>query len=302
VRLVTHVKFRRTDRPQTCYSVVWPAERSGIIGFKPTRNLISSEGLIHASMRLDSVGLLTRNVNDAKQILLEILNQSAHHSPETKLKMIQDIEPSCSSLDLKDIRIGIPWHLAAFASLHEAKFEPFKRVLSILKSAGATFVHDVRITGAQEFEALSSSERTIILDTDMKIATNSYLSSLTTNPARIHNLQDLIAFTKSCPGEEYPSRNVQVFERADATDPLSETYLKMLARDDYFSGEGGIEGALGRHRCSVLIVPTLCVTLQTFAAKAGSPVMSVPMGAYPEGTVVEIVAKNGLVNIAPGIP
>ena len=91
-------------------------------------------------------------------------------------------------------------------------------------------------------------------------------------------------------------------ERTEATDRNSELYMEMLARDEYFTGEGGIEGALGRHRCAILLVPTLCVILQTFAAKAGSPVMCVPMGSYPEGTEVEKDGKNGLVNIAPGIP
>jgi amidase len=76
----------------------------------------------------------------------------------------------------------------------------------------------------------------------------------------------------------------------------------MLAKDAYFAGDGGIEGALTRHGCHVLLVPTLCVTLQTFAAKAGSPVLSVPMGCYPEGTVVQRDKGNGLVDVAAGVP
>jgi amidase len=76
----------------------------------------------------------------------------------------------------------------------------------------------------------------------------------------------------------------------------------MIARDEYFAGEGGIESALNRHRCDVLLVPTLSVTLQTFAAKVGSPVMSVPMGSFSEDAAVEVDAKNRLINIAPGIP
>jgi amidase len=76
----------------------------------------------------------------------------------------------------------------------------------------------------------------------------------------------------------------------------------MLALNAYFTGKGGIHGALSRHRCEVLLVPTLSTTLQTFAAKTGSPVVSVPMGSYSTGTEVEKDEKNGLVNVAPGIP
>jgi amidase len=95
---------------------------------------------------------------------------------------------------------------------------------------------------------------------------------------------------------------VEGFERAQTTYPDGDLYRKMIARDEYFASEGGIEGALNCHRCDVLLVPTLSVTLQTFAAKAGSPVMSVPMGSFSKNTAVEVDAKNRLINIAPGIP
>jgi amidase len=272
------------------------------VGFKPTRGPISSEGIIHASKRLDTVGLLTRGVNDAMQITRELMCQSSHHSSDMKVKLLQGIGHMCSKSDLTGMCIGIPWHLNDLNSLHGAKVESFKKVLGALKQAGATFVHDVHVTGAEEYEALSVVEKQIILDTDMKIAINEYLASLTTNPQNIQNLRDLVDFIKSCPAEEYPQRNVEGFERAQATDPSSVLYLRMLGRDEHFAGEGGIQGALNRHRCDILLVPTLSVILQTFAAKAGSPVLSVPMGIYPEGTPVEINAKNGLVKVAPNIP
>ncbi|KAH4799537.1 hypothetical protein HBH61_226710 [Parastagonospora nodorum] len=133
--------------------------------------------------------------------------------------------------------------------------------------------------GAAEFEALTPAQKSIILDIDMKTSINTYLSSLVTNPQNIHNLYDLIAFTKACPEEEFPARNVEVLERA----------------------ERGIPGALDRRRCNVLLLPTLSVTMQTFAAKAGSPVLSLPIGVYAEDTLVERDDRNGLVDVAPGI-
>ncbi|KAF2625338.1 hypothetical protein BU25DRAFT_492979 [Macroventuria anomochaeta] len=74
----------------------------------------------------------------------------------------------------------------------------------------------------------------------------------------------------------------------------------MLEKDKYFAG--CIESALDRYDCDVLLMPTLSVALQTFAAKAGSPVISVPMGIYPEETQVEADPKIGLITVAPGIP
>ncbi|KAF1922004.1 amidase signature domain-containing protein [Ampelomyces quisqualis] len=287
---------------ETCYSIVSPAEKAGVVGFKPTRGLISSEGIIGASKRLDTVGFLTRCVEDAVTMVVAVVCQSEHLAPVERSKAVQGIAVACLKIALSGVRIGVPWNLSDLKTLHRDKFEPFKRALDALECAGATIVHNVIISGAEEYEALSPSEKQIILDTDMKIAINSYLSSLTTNPQNIHDLRDLIEFTKSCPGEEYPHRNVEGLERAQATDADDELYQSMLAKDEYFAGEGGIDGALNRHECNVLLIPTLSVTLQTFAAKAGSPVMSVPMGSFAEGTEVEVDAKNGLVNIAPGIP
>jgi amidase len=204
---------------------------------------------------MDTIGLLTHNVADAVEILLEVVSQSDHHSHQKKLKIIRDLSPACTNLDLSGMRIGITWHLNHIKNLHESKFEPFKRVLQVLKQARATFVHDLIITGAEEYENLSNNEKQIILDTDMKISIYTYLSSLKTNPNSIHTLQDLIDFTKSTPAEAYPHRNLVVLERAQSTDITNELNHKMLAKDTYFANEGGIIGALDRHRCAILLVP-----------------------------------------------
>ncbi|CBX92060.1 predicted protein [Plenodomus lingam JN3] len=52
----------------------------------------------------------------------------------------------------------------------------------------------------------------------------------------------------------------------------------MVGLDAFFTGEGGIAGALGRSRCDALVSSGLVSTLQVFAAKAGSLVLAVPVG------------------------
>lgn len=286
---------------KTCYSIASPAEKAGIIGFKPTRNLLSSDGLIHASQRLDTVGLLTRTVSDAVDILLELISHSNQHDVSLKAKLIKDITPSCPTTSLSSMHIGIPWSLQGFTTLPLPKRKAFRHVLAALQRAGATLVHDVHVSGAAEFEAQTPAHKSIILDTDIEFSINAYLSSLATNPQNIHTLRDLIVFTKSCLEEEFPRRNVEVFERAERTHPDDRLHQDMLSRDEYFAGEGGIPGALDSHQCDVLLLPTLSVTMQTFAAKAGSPVLSLPMGVYPDDAPVE-KDGNGLVDVAPGIP
>ena len=287
---------------ETCYSIVSPTEKSGIVGFKPTRGLLSSKGIIYASKRLDTVGVLTRTVSDASFFVLGLVQQSDHIPSPTKQKLLQNLSSVCSSTHLNGIRIGVPHHLSELENLPRCRKEAFEKTLTLLENAGATIIHDFQITGASSWEALSPEAKSIILDTDMKVAINSYLSSLEKNPNGIQNLQDLITFTKAHPAEQYPRRNAEGLERAEASDLNGLLYRTMLVKDNYYTGEGGIETALCTNCCDVMILPTLSVTIQSFAAKAGSPVISVPMGVFPIDTPIEKDSRNHLVNVAPGIP
>ncbi|KAH9876230.1 hypothetical protein J1614_004109 [Plenodomus biglobosus] len=209
-------------------------------------------------------------------------------------------------VDLSSIRIAIPSGFSALANLSPIKASKFIQLLSSLEHAGVTRRrnnHPQRVPHRRKSlrvpPPLSTSNHTRHRH---QLAINTYFSSLATNPHNIHNLRDLIAFTKTCPAEEYPRRNVQVLERAQATEPGIPLFKTMVAKEAYFIREGGIAGALCRHRCVVLLSPTLVSTLQIFAAMAGSPVLSVPMGVYPADTAVVEDSQNGLVEVAPGIP
>ncbi|KAF2449082.1 amidase signature enzyme, partial [Karstenula rhodostoma CBS 690.94] len=287
---------------ETSYSVVSPAERAGVVGFKPTRGLIPSEGIIFASERQDTVGLLTRTVTDASKILQEIMRHSNEGNRDSRCGSRQRLKLSCLSTRLNGVRIGVPANIPDLKTVHPAKQQDFKEALCILETAGADIVQGVNVPGAEEFEALPLAAKNILLDTDIKLAINRYLSNLSTNPQNIGTLEDLIVFTKSHPKEAYPERNVAVLERALATSPNDGIYKETLAKNAWFAGDGGIEGTLKRHRLDLLLAPSLSSTLNSFAAKAGAPCMSIPMGKYPAGTEVTHDPGNGLVNVAPGIP
>ncbi|KAL7776949.1 hypothetical protein CFE70_007369 [Pyrenophora teres f. teres 0-1] len=289
----------------TCYSIVSPAEKSGIIGFKPTRGLLSSKGLIHASKRLDTVGVLARTVLDTQLVLTNILKHSHHMYEPTKQALLRDLDIAISTPCIHGIRIAIPcpYTLREFQNLSPFKTLAFDNLVLSLKEAGATVIRNVAIPGAPVWASLSLPEQTILFYADMKASINAYLSSLTTNPYNITDLASLIAFTKHHPDEQYPRRNVEGLENAQAADLDASLYKKMLEEEDYFiNGEGGIHAALTACCADVIILPTLSPTMQMLAAKAGSPVMSVPMGIFPVDTIVEKDEGSGLVSVAPGIP
>lgn len=91
---------------KTCYSIVSLAEKAGIVGFKRTRDLVSSEGIIYASSELDTVGLLTRRVSDVTPIL-EAITHNPAYTESTKINLISSVQPACPSKDLTSLRISL---------------------------------------------------------------------------------------------------------------------------------------------------------------------------------------------------
>lgn len=282
-----------------------PAEKSGVIGFKPTRGLIPSDGIIYSSQQLDTLGLLTRTVEDAHYMLREFQNWSNPSSPpRDRIQPLHHLlsTGTCFRLNLAGMRIGIPYKFLGEASkVTGHRLATFGMIVDLLEEAGAEIVWDV-LEEADEYEGLPGPEKNITLLTQLKMATDTYLSSLKENPRNLKTLQDIIDFTKQCDAEEYPERNVAVLEAAEATDPKSQEYKEMHEKDAYSAGMGGIPGTLDRYKLDVLMMPTLSVTMQAFASKAGSPTLSVPIGHYPASTEVKNDPNNGLVAVAPNIP
>jgi amidase len=275
---------------QTVAGIVSPAEKSCVVGLKPTRGLTPSDGIIPVSYNQDTVGLITRNVQDAAEILYLVTNQQEASADFATFRRHQS---------LQGLRIGVLRDPSE--PVPEPKAQAFQEALDILRALGAKVVPSVELTSAQEYLDLPQNLKDIVLETDFKVSMNSYLQCLSTNPRNITNLETLIEAIKNDLAEEYPARDVAVMEAANNTSVHSEDYQLMLAKNEYFTHYGGLEDALQCHGCDVLLSPLNSLLFQTFAAIGGHPAMAVPMGFFPEGTEVSR-DSSGLVETAPGIP
>jgi amidase len=74
----------------------------------------------------------------------------------------------------------------------------------------------------------------------------------------------------------------------------------MVDQELYFGGEGGILWAMDKYNVDVLATPSTLGIANDLAAKMGFPVITVPLGFYPEGTPVQ--KEHGLIKRAPGVP
>lgn len=267
-----------------------PAERSCVVGLKPTKQIVSSEGIIPASAALDTVGPIAKTVKDVAHILSIIA------------------EPASSFDYAKDLGRPLPGELRIGVlrkpddTVNKYKLKAFENALARLRNTGAVIIDPVAIPGLEAYESLSRAEKSVVWDTEFKVDLEAFLCGLAVNPRNIKTLGQLVDAIKSDPSECFPERGIEIMERADRTSVHSPAYIEMRERQEYFASGGGIQGALEASGCHVLLAPAGSLTVQCFAAMAGSPAMSVPMGFYPPETEVVTDGSTGQIFIGPNVP
>jgi len=105
-----------------------PAAACGLVGLKPTRDLISKEGLIPLAPSLDTVGIITRNVRDNLIMLYAILG-SDYQSSLNELRT-----------ELLGIQIGVDFHHLESADITDEVRKTFLESLELFKDLGAQIV------------------------------------------------------------------------------------------------------------------------------------------------------------------
>ncbi len=288
---------------KTVGSITSPAEFNNIVGLKPTRGLVGNDGAIPISRRQDIIGTLTRSVKDSAYLLSAMAGRSRQDDRtwDIPLDPIPDYTMFCQEINLTDITIGVPRNSfdADDASPISATFEA---ALETLRSAGAKVVDNANFPAAEDFKKLNQQVKGIVRSSEFKRDIVGYIQTLETNPNNLHSAEDIIEFTKAFPAEEFPDRDIGKFlwTQAEGIDVDSKKYADMVAQERFFGGEGGILGAIDKYKVDLFVVPSDWGIANDLAAKMGFPVMSIPLGYFPEGTPIEY--EGGLVSRAPGIP
>ncbi|EHK19524.1 uncharacterized protein TRIVIDRAFT_213601 [Trichoderma virens Gv29-8] len=285
---------------ETDGSIVCPAERSGIVGIKPTVGLTSRALVIPISEHQDSVGPMARTVKDAAYLLQAIVGKDPHDKYTAEIPHIPDYVAACKDT-LSGARIGVPWK-AIEQSLEkdahlDSEVQVFRETLAILEAAGATIVeanYDSSIKDIRDAEK-------VIMRADFFANVASYLAQLTSNPSDIHTLADIREQTQKHPLETYPQRDTGIWDdilfeqKWDNTDPQFQQVYERLQE---LGGPGGLPGVLERHNLSAVVMPTSMAPM--WAAVIGAPAITVPMGHHSE---TEPVHEDGeLVETGPGVP
>lgn len=301
---------------ETRGSILEPASRSNAVGIKPSVGLTSRYLVVPITEFQDTVGPLARTVLDAAAVLSIMAGVDEHDNATSFIpdggKIPDYVASATKYANLSGVRIGIPRNGFSADLLYQQINETvvlasFEKAVDVLRSLGAEIVDEANFTTLAVSTLLHSlatpdtTNETISCSAGFNSGLASYLSELMYNPNDLHNLSDLISYTKNDPREDYPDRDIVSWEGAiqlgyNASDIRAITAHEDSLKADY---EGGVTGIIRQYNLSALIIPTDYAP--TWASSPGLPAISVPLGAYPEGTPV-LNGSRELIDVAPGIP
>ncbi|KAF5343932.1 hypothetical protein D9758_012140 [Tetrapyrgos nigripes] len=281
-------------------SITCPTSYNNLAGIKPTLGLTSRAGVIPISEHQDTIGPMVRSVTDAA-IVLSII---AGKDPNDNFTLAQpdsvpDYTMALNASALKGRRIGVPRRVF-FDGLDASVVAAFGDALEVMTGLGATIVDPADLPSAEEIS--QSNNETLVLDTDFKIQINAWFQGLIENPTGVRSLTDLIAFNDAHPELEEPVNftSQSILLASQATDGFTDAYFQALAFDKALGATRGIDAALQGFDLDALVLPGVGFPW-TPAALAGYPIVTVPLGFYPDNVTI---GSAGPLTIypAPGVP
>ncbi|PGH19657.1 hypothetical protein AJ80_03812 [Polytolypa hystricis UAMH7299] len=306
---------------ETDGSVIFPADRNAVVGFKPTVGLTSTKGVIPESSSLDTVGTFGKTVLDAAIALDGITStfQFRKRLISDSKRLPRPTESSyasfVSSKDvLKGARFGLPWkrvwELATQTEDKKDKYDALMAVIQRIREAGAEVIEWTDFPSAEEIISPTGwdwdygskighpeqSEFTVV-KTEFYNDIKTYLSGLSANPNNIQTLEDIVAWNakyakkeggKPCLHPAWPTGQ-DTFEQSLASKGvMNDTYHEALEFIRKKSREEGIDAALrlpDGSQLDGLLVPVQAdsgVACQV-AAKAGYPMIVIPTNVATNG-------------------
>ncbi|GKZ34808.1 hypothetical protein AbraIFM66950_005164 [Aspergillus brasiliensis] len=289
---------------ETSGSILLPSERNNIVGIKPTVGLTSRYMVIPLSERQDTIGPLARTVKDAAMLLQAIAgpdDKDNYTLASPFAEKLPDYIAACKLSGLQDKRIGIPRNVIEYLGPAGAPIvSAFEAAVTVISAAGATVVDNANFTAYSDF--YGGLIPAMVVAADFSTNIKGYLGNLERNPNDLHSLEDIRDFTHHSALEGYPARDTGVWDQTIALgmDNTSPSFWSLYQEILYFGEEGGLLGALSRGKLDAVILPTLVGF--DIPAIVGTPGITVPLGAYPNGTPVEYNTRGDLIQRAPGIP
>ena len=261
---------------ETNGSIICPAHTNGVVGFKPTVGLLSTEGIVPISNSQDTAGPITATVLGAAA-LMDAMTSSAH-----------DFESELENASVAGKKIGI----LRFAQGDRGEINSaFERALEVLREQGA------ELTEIRSFSLPDSqfwADELTVLETEFAELIDKFLGDrkLTSAP---RSLTELIEFNRVNSAVEMPLFGQEHFlsslKRAGTNSPEYKSALQNVRRA---ARSQGIDQLMAISGSDLLIAPSGSIAppidlingdvwparvgVGYLAAVAGYPHITVPMG------------------------
>lgn len=289
---------------ETDGSILSPSDVNNLVGIKPSVGLTSRYLVIPISEHQDTVGPMTRTVKDAAHILSAIAGKDPNdnYTSAIPFNSTPNYVEACQLNALQGKRIGVPRNYIDLTGQEEyaAVLPTFDAALDILRDAGATVVDNITLPG---YNVLAQSNfPNVVLEADFITDLARYFAELAFNPYNLTSVADLQNFTQGFPLEDYPERDTDVWADAIALGYGNDSpeFWSNYTADLYYAGPLGITGALANFSLDALVVPTAFAPF--LPALIGAPVVTVPLGRFPNGTAVQANGFGNLNATAPNLP
>jgi amidase len=281
-----------------------PSDVNNLVGIKPTVGLTSRDLVVPISEHQDTIGPMARTVKDAAYVLAAIAGKSPYdnYTDAIPFDTVPDYVAACNFSALAGKRIGVPRNLIdlSFDSVAAPIVPVFNAALDVLRSAGAIIVDNTNFTG---YDALNEGNYSnIVLEADFVSDLPKYLSQLSYNPNQLYDLEDVRNFTHLFALEDWPERDTLIWDSALnlGYDNTSPEFWSNYTMNTYLAGPLGVTGALANYSLDALVLPT--EFSPNFPALIGSPVITVPLGAFPADTEITPNGFDNLNATAPNLP
>jgi amidase len=273
---------------ETDGSIVCPSAANGLVGIKPTVGLVSRAGIIPISHTQDTAGPMARTVADAAVLLgaLTGVDPRDKATAGSAGKAPADYTAALRADGLKGARIGVA--RKRYFGYHPATDRLIERAIGDMKAQGAIIVDPADVPTAAQ---LDDCEFEILLY-EFKADLNAYLGAL--GPAaKVHSLEELIAFDEREKDREMPYFGQEILLQAQKKGPLtSAAYRRALATCRSRARTLGIDAVMTKYKLDALVAPTggpawptdlvngdhFLGASSTPAAVAGYPNVTVPAG------------------------
>jgi len=262
-------------------SIRSPASANNLVGLRPTRGLISRDGIVPVSFTQDTIGPMTRNVSDTAR-LLDVMAGYDPNDPVTAFSVGNIPKTYAAFLQngLKGARLGVLTNLFGSGPEYQEVNDVMAKAIDALEKQGAVIV---RVEDPSlDTNTLNAKFR--LNEPEFKTALNGYLREQGSR-VPVHSLAEIIAS-----GNYHKPTLEKFFATAESYEdgPNSADYKDRRMRMDEVKIE--VANLMAKHQLDALVYPhQKCLVLPigaTFqkerngiiAALAGFPAIEVPAG------------------------